>query len=365
MKRVVFITNIPSPYRVDFFVFLQKNYPQYEFHIIFSGAGMENRQWHVAMEELKHHIFLKSKTIVIRKRFDDRYVFIPTGVEKALEQIGPDMVFAMEYNPTILRAVHWCQRNAVPFVSWTDGTLHSERNIGKVQRLSRKYIVKRAAAFVASSTASKEAQIAYGADPKKCFLSYLTVDISKYLCEKTSYSGKQLLYVGSLIQRKGLDLLLDAMQETSGDITLVIVGEGQEKELLQKQAEEKSIAHRVDFRGYVEGEPLRALYHTSDAFILPTREDCFGLVILEAMCASLPILSSKYADGAGDLVEEGKNGYIVDPNDTRAFAAAIDRLFAEGRLAELGRNSYVKAQEFAFEHVARGCMDALQSVLDA
>ena len=45
MIRAVFITNIPSPYRVDFFAFLQKNYPEYEFHIIFSGAGMENRKW--------------------------------------------------------------------------------------------------------------------------------------------------------------------------------------------------------------------------------------------------------------------------------------------------------------------------------
>ena len=98
-------------------------------------------------------------------------------MEKTLRGIAPDVVFAMEYNPTILRAVHWCRRKKIPFISWTDGTLHSERGIGKVQRLSRSYIIKRAAAFIASSTASKEAQIAYGADPDKCFLSYLTVDI--------------------------------------------------------------------------------------------------------------------------------------------------------------------------------------------
>lgn len=47
MIKAVFITNIPSPYRVDFFAYLQKHYPEYEFHIIFSGAGMENRKWSV------------------------------------------------------------------------------------------------------------------------------------------------------------------------------------------------------------------------------------------------------------------------------------------------------------------------------
>ena len=95
-KKAVFITNIPSPYRVDFFSYMQKNFPEYEFHIIFSGAGMENRKWSVEMEEIEHYHFLKSKTIIIRKRFDDRYVFIPVGVEKTLNEIAPDVVFAMD-----------------------------------------------------------------------------------------------------------------------------------------------------------------------------------------------------------------------------------------------------------------------------
>lgn len=69
-----------------------------------------NRKWSVEMEEIEHYHFLKSKTIIIRKRFDDRYVFIPVGVEKTLNEIAPDVVFAMEYNPTILRAVHWCRK---------------------------------------------------------------------------------------------------------------------------------------------------------------------------------------------------------------------------------------------------------------
>ncbi len=361
-KRVIFITNIPSPYRVDFFVYLQKHVPEYEFHIIFSGAGMENRKWNVELRALKNYLFLRSRTLIIRRRFDDRYIFLPTGVERTLREVRPDLVIAMEYNPTILMAVHWCAKNRIPFISWTDGTLHSERNIGKVQRMSRKYIIKRAAAFVASSTASKEAQIAYGADPAKCFISCLTVDIRKYLARKETYEARQLIYVGSLIQRKGLDLLLPALARTADDIRLVIVGEGQERSLLEKQARQLGIADRVEFRGFVEGEALRGLYAASDVFILPTREDCYGLVILEAMCASLPVISSKYADGARDLIVEGENGCIVDPEDTEAFARAIDQMFAGGRLAQMGRRSYGRAQEFSFEHVVEGCLAALASV---
>ena len=380
-KKAVFITNIPSPYRVDFFSYMQKNFPEYEFHIIFSGAGMENRKWNVEMEEIEHYHFLKSKTIIIRKRFDDRYVFIPTGVEKTLKEIAPDAVFAMEYNPTILRAVHWCRKKKIPFISWTDGTLNSEKNIGKVQRLSRSYIIKRAAAFIASSTASKKAQIAYGADEKKCFISYLTVDIDKYLYKRPDTPQKsvpdrstdaacvvqdmqvQLLYVGSLIQRKGLDLLLPAIAKTPQNVRLWIVGEGQEKDLLKKQCAELGISDRVEFLGYQEGKPLQKLYRTADAFVLPTREDCFGLVLLEAMCASLPIISSKYADGAFDLVEDGRNGYIIDPENTDEFAETIKKVSAGDTASAMGKRSYEKAHEFSFEQVSKGCIEALSYVL--
>lgn len=87
-------------------------------------------------------------------------------------------------------------------------------------------------------------------------------------------------------------------------------------------------------------------------------------MILEAMCASLPVISSKYADGAFDLVEEGKNGYIIDPEDTETFAKTIDDAFAdEGQLSRMGRYSYEKAHEFAFAEVAKGCIEALEYTL--
>lgn len=93
----------------------------------------------------------------------------------------------------------------------------------------------------------------------------------------------------------------------------------------------------MEFLGYQEGEPLQKLYRTADAFVLPTREDCFGLVLLEAMCASLPIISSKYADGARDLVSDGENGYIIDPEDVDGFAEAIEKAAAGDMTSVMGK----------------------------
>lgn len=363
-KRVIIITNIPSPYRVDFFYYLQENVKKYDFYVIYSSPFNKTRKWHVDEEKIQNSVYLKSKRIKIKKRYDELDYIIPYGVGKALENLNPDVVVAMEYNPTVLLAMHWCRKHKVKYISWTDGTLYAERNLKKPHMWARKYIINRADAFIGSSTASRDAQIAYGAPSDKCFISYLTVDINKYLTEKQNYGSRRMIYVGSLIQRKGLDLLLNAMPKTDEDIKLVIVGTGREKEELEKQAGQLSISGRIEYRGFLEGEALKKCYEECDIFVLPTREDCYGLVILESMCASLPVISSKYADGAADLITPGVNGYIVNPENADEFADIINQTFADNeKLRKMGKASYDMAQEFSFQNVAVGYLEAIDSVL--
>lgn len=364
MKRVVIITNIPSPYRVDFFHYLQENVTQYDFHIVYSSAQNTSRQWHADESRIRNSTFLKSYNIKIKKRYDEHDIYIPHGVGKVLSALKPDVVVAMEYNPTILMAMHWCRRHRVKYISWTDGTAYSERNIGKMQKLSRKYIFKRADAFIGSSTASRENQIAHGADPEKCFISYLTVDLNKYIREKESYGNRKLVCVGGLIVRKGVDLLLDALALTDPSIGLVVVGDGGERERLTAQAQELGILDRVEFKGFLEGEELYRCYGENAAFVLPTREDCFGLVTLEAMCARLPVITSKYADGAGDLVEDGVSGVVVDPYNKEEFAGAIDKLVLdEDKLRQFGNAGFERINRFTFENVSKGYVAAIESVM--
>ena len=89
-------------------------------------------------------------------------------------------------------------------MSWTDGTLFSERNINRLQKALRKYVIRSAAAYIASSTKSKEAQQFYGADSDKIRISYLTVDVDRYRQERCRTQERRLLCVGSLIERKGM-----------------------------------------------------------------------------------------------------------------------------------------------------------------
>ena len=324
------------------------------------------RQWKADENRILNSHFVPSKTVRIKKRFDDHFISFPVGVGKVLDKLTPDVVVAMEYSPAILQAMHWCRKKKVPYVSWTDGTINSEKNIGWLQKLSRKYIIKRADAFIGSSHAAMENQLRYGAPEKHCHISMLTVDLDKYVIHERDWKAGGLLCVGSLIERKGIDLLITALARCNDkSVRLVVVGDGRERENLMSQAERMGVADRVEFRGFLQGDELRECYRRAGAFVLPTREDCFGLVLVEAMCAKLPIIVSQYSDAASETVENGVNGYIVDPYDADAFAAAIDKLSSDGKIREsFGTAGFKATDRFRFANVAVGYVEAIEDALN-
>lgn len=366
-KRMIIITNIPSPYRVDFFYYLQQHEKEYEIHILYASRNEDNRSWEIDKSKMQNSHFLASWTLKIPRRYDTKYIHISRGVGGLLKKLKPDVVVGSEYNPTILQAVHYCAKNKVPYVSWTDGTLFSERGISGLQKRLRKYVISHAAAYIGSSTKSREAQTAYGADPGRCFISFLTVDLDKYQMETDEDERKpgRILCVGSLIERKGIDLLLRALAEVKAPYTLALAGDGPEKERLQAIAEELGIREKIEFLGYLQLDGLRRQYAQSSIFVLPTREDCFALVILEAMCAGLPVICSQYADGSCDLVEDGVNGCIVDPYDAEAFGGRLEELLGNpAEAAQMGRASLRMLDKFRFEKVSRGFMEAVKMAGD-
>ncbi|MBU3200971.1 glycosyltransferase family 4 protein [Clostridium estertheticum] len=363
--KVCIITNIPSPYRVDLFNHLIDK-SIYDINIIYSSKNEDNRFWKIDKVLLKNSSFLKSKTIKIRTKMDYKYIHIPFNIIAKLNDIKPDIVIGSEYNPTIVEAFIWCKLKKVKYISWSDGTLNSEKNINNIQLILRKLICREANALIASSTATKMAQLKYGAKEERIFISLLTVDINKYLIERDynrSNKTPKLLYVGSLIKRKGLDLLFDAISLVNYEFVLNVVGEGEEIHNLEDQVQNLGIREKIKFLGYLQQNELKKLYAESDIFVLPTREDCFGLVILEAMCAGLPIICSKYADGVLDLICEGENGFIIEPYNNKQLANTIQNLLNNPeKIKAMGKSSYTKVDNFTLENVLKGFDGALKYV---
>ena len=137
---------------------------------------------------------------------------------------------------------------------------------------------------------------------------------------------RTLLFVGLLVPRKGVHLLLDAFADAVGqglpdDVTLTVVGDGEQAAALAAQAQRLGLGERVELLGFRDDVP--ALLATHDAFVLPSTMEQQPLVLVEAMGAGLPVLATDVG-GVADLV--GPVGLVVPPNDVPALAAALVKL---------------------------------------
>lgn len=360
--RVAIITNIPAPYRVDLFQYLCDQCTEYKWHFVFASKTEDNRIWSSGVSNLPNVCFLKSKTIKRKEALDDKYIHLPGNISDVLNVIKPQAVICWEYNPIALKTLFWTKTHNCKFIHLTDGTLFSERNISFLQKVSRKIIIKNADSFIASSTKAKEKLLYWGAEQTKISIALLSVNIKPYLQLKRKTISGRILYVGSMVERKGLDLLFRALVNIKTPFDLHIVGNGaaEDKERLMNLAKELNIFKSIDWCGFKEGKQLFQEYQEAQLFVLPTREDCFGLVLLEAAASGVPIISSVYADGVYDLPE---GTYIlVDPYDAEGFAKAIEETLLHFTNVRTIQESAFDS--FHFDQIAIQFQNALKRALN-
>ena len=157
---------------------------------------------------------------------------------------------------------------------------------------------------------------------------------------QTPKDAPLLLALGRLHRNKAFDVLLRAVAALPGTY-LWLAGEGPERAALERLARELGVADRVRFLGW-RGD-REALYAAADLCIVPSREEPFGNVILDAWAAGVPLIAAR-AVGPATFVRDGDNGVLVPIDDSAALAGAIARLLAESdlrrRLVEGGRASW-------------------------
>lgn len=153
----------------------------------------------------------------------------------------------------------------------------------------------------------------------------------------------RLLFVGRLVQRKGVRVLMDAMARSDVGDRLVVVGDGPLREGLEERAREVGIGERVEFTGPIPADELARRFAETDALVLPAVRDDkgdvegLGVVLIEALAAGRPVIASR-SGGIVDIVLDGETGLLVPPGDAAALAAAIGRYRDEPALAaELAR----------------------------
>lgn len=159
---------------------------------------------------------------------------------------------------------------------------------------------------------------------------------------------KNLLFVGRLIYYKGVSVLLDAFSMVHG-ARLHIIGDGPLKPQLEQQAKGLGIAENVIFWGKVDDEQMKKLMHDCDMLVLPSiaNSEAFGLVQIEAMACSKPIINTSLPTGVPYVSLHGQTGLTVTPGDAAALGKAIQRLVDNDvERLEMGARARERAEKF-------------------
>jgi phosphatidylinositol alpha-1,6-mannosyltransferase len=175
-----------------------------------------------------------------------------------------------------------------------------------------------------------------------------------------------LLTVGRLDiteQQKGMDTVIRSLPqiaEAHPGVRFVVVGEGEDRDRLEKLSEQVAVRNRVEFTGAVEDDRLMDLYAQADVFVMPSAQEGFGLVFIEAMAFGTPVIGGDHG-GTPDVVRSGETGFLVPFGDEEAIANRVIRLLSDDALrSRMGAEGVRDVQErFSFDTFARNVTEAV------
>jgi glycosyltransferase involved in cell wall biosynthesis len=377
LNNIFLITNIPTPYRIPLFNELQKQLYEkgLKLKVIFGALGYPRRKWIIDLSLCKFdYEVLPSRRLTL---FDhEKVIFTYRGLLKLVMKEKPKIIITNAFSiaTTKLWLTSWFRN--VNYIIWSGAIESKQRPDSKIRRIHRKLLIKRAVGFIAYGTKAKEYLVNLGAKPERIGIGINTVDTDFFQKKLRKYrdgleienNKKNLLYVGYLVKRKRLDLLLKSIEilaKKRSDFILKIVGDGPEKENLVKLVDNLGIAKFVSFEGYKQKEELIKYYAEADCFLFPTDFDIWGLVLVEAMAAGLPCIASINAGATQDLINDASNGFIADFYDFKSIANKINWVLDNPDLAaKIGLSARIFINNnINLRKAARGFTSTIQKCL--
>ncbi|MBI5127068.1 glycosyltransferase family 4 protein [Candidatus Roizmanbacteria bacterium] len=182
------------------------------------------------------------------------------------------------------------------------------------------------------------------------------VDRSFFPIKKEKTKIVNLLYVGRIVSRKGLQYLLKAFNKIKKDlpkIKLTILGEGPLRESLKEYVRNNSLGRLVDFKGEIIGKEKIRYYQNADIFCAPYSDESFALTVLEAMACGLPIVGFKNEAFKEILKDYPYKQFLVEPKDTGELAKALKKLIYDEKIRSVISSWSIKeSKKYSWEKVA-------------
>lgn len=348
--RVALLTNIPTPYRNPCYRELAR---LCDLRVFFNALSEPDRDWRFRPEDIDFpHEVVPSLALTRHRHRPDLggmkaavYTQLSPGIFRALSRFRPEIVVGTAFGPSAMMAMAYARWRRIPFVLWSEGTRHTEANLHYLRLTQRSMMVRRAQAFWSNGALSTELLVSYGRQPSQPVTEGMTGIDTRVLRQTTEalagsraalrerlgLSGTVFLFVGSVIELKGVPQMARAFTEAcragGPKVTLLVAGRGPMSELL---AHALGGLDGLELKqlGFVEPARLPELYAAADVFILPTLSDNWSLAVLEAAVAGVPQVFSTYNGGSRDLMDMGAAGVLVDPMDAAKLAQAVRMLAA-------------------------------------
>jgi glycosyltransferase involved in cell wall biosynthesis len=275
----------------------------------------------------------------------------------------------------------WARRRARPFVTSLKGIIADElkNERGRVRALltlqahwERRAVARADLILVTSRYSAGVAQREYGAAPERLAVVPEPIDLEVWddqfwRAPRRPRAAPVVLCVARMYPRKRLvDLLhaADILRARVPGVQVRIVGRGPEWAALGRLHAALELGDSVALLGDLSRERLAEEYVNASAFCLPSVQEGFGIVFLEAMAAELPVVACRVA-AIPEVVLDGATGLLVPPRDPGALADALERLIAEPALARrLGQEGRRRALHFSPRHVAERFLSAVHSTQD-
>lgn len=173
------------------------------------------------------------------------------------------------------------------------------------------------------------------------------------------------VFVGQLVQRKGVHFLLEALSQVP-ELRLDVVGDGPEREHLRQLARKLGCADRVTFHGYLPDSDLEACYSRASFGVFPSLADAMPLALLECMGHGIPALVSRFP-GAEWIIKHGENGFLHEPGDIKEIQSQLFTIRSDPRLcARMGDEARRTIEhDFTWEAVAKKIMSTYAKAIDS
>lgn len=352
--KVLFITNVPAPYRVDFFNSLGESC---ELTVLFETRFAKNRDkdWTAGKFENFKAVFMRGI------RVGDAEAFCPEVIGYLSLKNFDVIVVGFYASLTGMLAIEYMRLRHIPFLLNSDGGV---KKAGRGFRYKiKKHFIGAASGWLSTGKITSEYLAYYGAGTENIYVyPFTSVKESEILPKPLTIKEKMLyrdklgireekviLSVGQFIPRKGYDLLLKACKELDKKIGVYIVGGQATNEYLLLQKE--LYLTNVHFVGFKKRKELADYYRAADVFVLPTREDIWGLVINEAMSYGLPIITTDKCVAGNEMVKQGVNGYIVAADEKSIFHG-MEEYFRDYPKVSMGYESLRTAEAYSVEKMA-------------